>query len=154
MNNILLENYIKSFLNQNQINELHVFDFDMTLYDHDKESWINKVMLELKSSLQNPSIRVILCTARTNDVKYINSTEELLNQANMSLKDFDQCYFKSAYRKENAPTYKSHVLLDEVCANNNITTVKFWDDRQDTLQKVGEDLKSHNQNIQYVPVKC
>ena len=51
MNNILLENYIKSFLNQNQINELHVFDFDMTLYDHDKNSWIDHIMSELKSSL-------------------------------------------------------------------------------------------------------
>jgi len=113
MNNILLENYIKSFLEQNKINELHVFDFDMTLYNHDKESWVN-----------------------------------------MSLVDFDQCYFKPAYRKENTPDYKSHVILDEVCANNNILTVKFWDDREDTLQKTGTDLKSHNQNIQYIPVKC
>lgn len=154
MNNILLENYIKSFLNQNQINELHIFDFDMTLYDHDKEAWIDHVMIELKKSLINPQIRVILCTARTNETEYISDTESLLNQANMSLKDFDQCYFKSAYRKENAPTYKSHVILDEVCANNNITIVKFWDDRQDTLQKAGADLKNHNPNIQYVPVKC
>ena len=154
MNNILLENYIKSFLNQNQINELHVFDFDMTLYDHDKNSWIDQTMSELKASLKNPQIRVILCTARTNGVEYINATEILLNQANMSLNDFDQCYFKSSYRKENAPTYKSHVILDEVCANNNITTVKFWDDRQDTLNKAGEDLKRHRQNIQYIPVKC
>ena len=154
MNNILLENYIKSFLTQSQINALHVYDFDMTLYDHDNELWISHVISDLKKSIENPHVRVILCTARTNDIEYIKSTEELLNQNNMSLNDFDQCYFKSMYRKEDAPTYKSHVVLDEVCANNNIVTVKFWDDREDTLQKTGLDLKNHNQSILYIPVKC
>jgi len=154
MNYILLENYIKSMLKNNKINSLHVFDFDMTLYNHDTESWIDKVILELKSSLEDPQTRVILCTARTNNIEYINSTEKLLNQINMSLENFDQCYFKSAYRKESAPTYKSHVILNEICANNYITSVKFWDDREDTLQKVENDLKNHNQNIQYIPVKC
>ena len=154
MNNILLENYIKSFLKQNQINSLHIFDFDMTLYDHDKESWIEHVILDLKESLENPQTRVILCTARTNGVEYIEATEKLLKQNNMSLNNFDQCYFKSTYRKESVPIYKSHVVLDEVCANNDILTVKFWDDREDTLQKVGIDLKNHNQSIEYIPVKC
>ena len=79
MNNILLENYIKSIIEENQINELHVFDFDMTLYDHDKESWILKTIRQLKKSLKNPQIRVILCTARTNQHKYIIETESLLN---------------------------------------------------------------------------
>ena len=154
MNNILLENYIKFVLEKNQINSLHVFDFDMTLYDHNQESWIKHVILALKDSLKNPQVRVILCTARTNDTKYIEDTEKLLNQNNMSLNQFDQCYFKSMYRKENAPTYKSHIILDEICANNNITTVKFWEDREDTLQKVGADLKNHDQSIKYIPVKC
>lgn len=152
--NILLENYIKSVLQQHQINALHIYDFDMTLYDHDKESWIDHVILDLKKSLSDPQVRVILCTARTNDIAHIQATEKLLNQNNMTLRDFDQCYFKSAYRKENAPTYKSHVVLDEICANSNILKVKFWDDREDTLQKTGDDLKNHNQNIEYVPVKC
>ena len=154
MNNILLENYIKCFLQKSQVNTLHVFDFDMTLYNHDNESWISQVIEDLKESLSNPNIRVILCTARTNNADQINSTEILLNQINMSLTDFDQCYFKHQYRKENTPLYKSNVILDEVCANSNIITVKFWDDREDTLRKVEEDLKSHNKNIEYIPVKC
>ena len=154
MNNILLENYIKSILKQNQINSLHVFDFDMTLYNHDTENWIEKVVLDLKKSLSDPKVRVILCTARTNANEYIKKTESLLNQNGMSLNDFDQCYFKSAYRKENAPTYKSHVVLDEVCANSNITFVKFWDDREDTLAKTGIDLRKHDKNIKYISIKC
>ena len=154
MNNILLENYIKSILNQNQINSLHVFDFDMTLYDHDKEDWIQNIIAELRNSLSDPKVRVILCTARTNKAEYITSTEELLNQNNMSLNDFDQCYFKSAYRKENTPTYKSHVILDEICANDNIIYVKFWDDRADTLEQAKIDLEKHDSNIEYTPVKC
>jgi len=154
MNNILLENYIKSIIEENQINELHVFDFDMTLYDHDKESWILKTIRQLKDSLQNPQIRVILCTARTNKHRYILETESLLNKNNMSLKDFDECYFKSSHRKEKTPIYKSNVILDEVTSNYNIKKVMFWDDRADTLNQVENDLKSFDDKIQYTAVKC
>jgi hypothetical protein len=154
MSNLLLENYVKCIIKKEPINTLHIYDFDMTLYDHDKEDWIRNIVAELQNSLNDPQTRVILCTARTNKAEYIMSTEELLNQNNMSLNDFDQCYFKSAYRKEKAPTYKSHVILDEICANDNITYVKFWDDREDTLEQVRIDLLSHDRNIVYTPVKC
>lgn len=154
MNNILLENYIKSILDQNKINSLHVFDFDMTLYNHEKKDWIQKVVKQLKKSLQSPKVRVILCTARTNKPEYILDTENLLNQNNMSLKDFDYCYFKSANRKEKTPRYKSNVILDEICANDNITIVKFWDDRKDTLDQVKVDIEKYNNKIEYIPVKC
>jgi hypothetical protein len=126
----------------------------MTLYDHDKEDWIKKVVLELQISLQDPTIRVILCTARSNEDEHIKKTELLLKQNDLSLEDFDFCYFKSINRKESTPVYKSNVILDEVCANNNIETVKFWDDREDTLQRVASDLKTYNKNINYIPVKC
>ena len=154
MNNILLENYIKSIIEENQINELHVFDFDMTLYDHDKESWILKTIRQLKKSLKNPQIRVILCTARTNKHKYILETERLLNKNNMSLKDFDECYFKSYHRKEKVPAYKSCVILDELYANNSIKTVKFWDDREDSLEQVEKNIKNYNKDIIYTSIKC
>ena len=154
MNNILLENYIKSIIEENQINELHVFDFDMTLYDHDKKDWIQKIINNLKISLNNPKVRVVLCTARTRDNKTIIKTEFLLNKNNMSLVDFDECYFKSAFRKQKVPEYKSEVILDEVSSNNNILKVKFWDDRQDTLEKVEKDLKSFNKKIIYKAIKC
>lgn len=154
MSNLLLENYIKYIIKKEPINKLHIFDFDMTLYDHEKEDWIKKIVIELQKSLKDPQTRVILCTARTNKTEFITSTEKLLNQNNMSLNDFDQCYFKSAYRKERAPVYKSHVILDEVCANDNIAYVKFWDDRGDTLEQVRIDLEKHDSNIEYTPVKC
>ena len=154
MHNILLENYIKSILSQNQINSLHVFDFDMTLYDHKKKDWMQNIVSELQNSLNNPQVRVILCTARTNKEKYILDTESLLNQNNMSLKDFDQCYFKSANRKERTPIYKSNVILDEICANDNITFVKFWDDRKDTLEQTRIDLEKYSKKIIYTPIRC
>lgn len=154
MNYLLLENYIKSVLDQNQIKNLHVFDFDMTLYDYDKEVWIKKVVSELQKSLQDPDVRVVLCTARSNEDKHIKETESILRKNNMSLKDFDYCYFKSTNRKESTPNYKSNVILDEVCANNNIKTVKFWDDREDTLEQVRKDLENYNPNIIYIPIKC
>ena len=72
----------------------------------------------------------------------------------MSLIDFDECYFKSAYRKEKTPIYKSNVILDEVTANYNIIKVMFWDDRSDTLNQVKDDLGAFDKNIQYIPVKC
>jgi len=154
MNYLLLENYIKTILDQNQIKNLHVFDFDMTLYDHDKEDWIKNVVLELQNSLQDPTVRVVLCTARSNEDDHIKETESLLRQNNMTLEDFDHCYFKSTNREESTPSYKSNVILDEVCANRNIKVVKFWDDREDTLQKVKTDLALHDKNISYIPVKC
>tara|TARA_B100000085_G_scaffold157135_1_gene142706 strand:- start:7244 stop:7708 length:465 start_codon:yes stop_codon:yes gene_type:complete len=154
MSNLLLENYIKYIIKNEPINTLHIYDFDMTLYDHEKEDWIMNIVAELQNSLKDPQTRVILCTARTNKTEHIMSTEELLNQNNMSLNDFDQCYFKSEYRKEKAPIYKSHVILDEICANDNIAYVKFWDDREDTLEQVRIDLERHNSNIEYTPVKC
>ena len=154
MSNILLENYIKAIIEENVINELHVFDFDMTLYSHANKDWIQKTLNELKNSLSNTKVRVVLCTARSNNSEYILSTEKLLNQIGMSLNNFDYCYFKSVNRKENAPTYKSCVILDEVCANNQIKTVKFWDDRQDSLDLTGSKLKKYNNKINYLPVKC
>ena len=154
MSNILLENYIKAIIEENIIDELHVFDFDMTLYSHTKKDWIQKTLNKLKDSLANPKARVILCTARSNSSEYILSTEKLLNQVGMSLNNFDYCYFKSVNRKENAPTYKSCVILDEVCANNQIKTVAFWDDRQDSLDITGDKLKKYDNKIKYHSFKC
>lgn len=154
MNYLLLENYIKSIIAKIDIDELHVFDFDMTLYDNNKENWIQEVINQLKQSLANPKIRVILCTARLNEEQCILETEELLRDTNLSLLDFDDCYFKSINKKERTPYYKSNVILDEVCANKNILTVKFWDDRADTLEQVRKDLENYNPDIIYIPVKC
>lgn len=154
MSYLLLENYIKSIIEKNKIKELHVFDFDMTLYDNDKEEGIKEIIRQLKISLKNPNVRVILCTARSNEEKYILETEELLQQNDLCLLDFDDCYFKSINRKEKTPDYKSNVILDEVCSNSNIIKVKFWDDREDTLEKVENDLKKYNSKIEYVAIKC
>ena len=73
---------MKYIIKKEPINTLHIYDFDMTLYDHEKEDLIRNIVAELKNSLSNPQIRVILCTARTNKSEYIMSTEKLLNQNN------------------------------------------------------------------------
>lgn len=152
MSYLLLENYIKSIIEKNKIKELHVFDFDMTLYNHNKKDWFEDVMLNLKKSLKDPSVRVILCTAREKSENFILKTEKLLSTRKMSLEDFNECYFKSIHRKEKTPIYKSNVILDEVSSNTNIVKVKFWDDREDTLNQVKKDLKKYNENIIYIPV--
>jgi len=154
MNYLLLENYIKNVLKENNINELYVFDFDMTLYNHETESWIEETISHLEKGLQSPNIRVILCTARSNKEEHISSTEKLLNQRNLSLENFDHCYFKSISRKEKTPEYKSNVILDEITANESIVKVKFWDDRDDTLDRVKEDIRKYNIDIEYIAVKC
>ena len=71
MSNLLLENYIKYIIKKEPINTLHIYDFDMTLYDHKKEGWIKNIVAELQNSLGYPQTRVILCTARTNKAEYI-----------------------------------------------------------------------------------
>ena len=154
MSILLLENYIKNIIEEKSISTLHVFDFDMTLYDSYKKSWLDKTLNQLKNSFDSPEIRTILCTARSKESMYIIETEKILNQNNMSLLDFDECYFKSTNRKEKVPAYKSCVILDELYANNSIKTVKFWDDREDSLEQVEKDIKNYSKDITYTPVKC
>ena len=154
MSILILENYIKSIIEENQINTLHVYDFDMTLYNHNKKNWFDEVLNELNNSLSNPKIRTILCTARSKNADYIFKTESMLKKKGMSLLDFDECYFKSDNRKEKVSIYKSCVILDEICSNSNLINVKFWDDRKETLDQVKVDLENHERIIEYTPIKC
>ena len=97
----------------------------------------------------------------TSDInQYLEYIQQVRNLSINTVKSYSRdleklsSYFKSINRKQNTPDYKSNVILDEVCANNSIETVKFWDDREDTLRKVESDLKSYNKDIMYIPVKC
>mgnify|MGYP001337519083 CR=1 FL=1 len=154
MSILLLENYIKNIIEEKPISALHVFDFDMTLYDSYKKRWLDKTLSQLKKSFDTPEVRTILCTARSKESSYIIETEKILNQNNMSLLDFDECYFKSVNRKEKVSVYKSNVILDELKSNRLIEIVKFWDDKTDSLMQTKKDIKSYNKDIVYIPVKC
>ena len=147
----LLESYIENVLKENEVNTLSVFDFDMTLYNHDTQDWITDTIKQLKQSINNPKERVVLCTARDNNQNLILNTENLLTSAGLSLNDFDDVYFKSTHRKESTPDYKSNVILDELNANKNIFIVKFWEDRKDTLDKTEKEIKKYNKNIKFFP---
>ena len=159
MNKKNIKKYINYIIKENlQITKqkLYVFDFDMTLYNPHKKVWNELVLDKLYKSISDKSIRVILCTARTSNKEYLNKTEEILNTKEISLFNndyqytFDNYYFKSEFRKENVPKYKSFVILDEV-SMSNINEVKFWDDRDDTLLEVEKVLS--DLNVEYEGIK-
>ena len=82
MSSIDIKNYVKYIITENTINtkeKLYVFDFDMTLYNHDKKTWNEEILNELYEAFENQEIRVILCTARISTNELINNTENILN---------------------------------------------------------------------------
>ena len=158
MSIFLLEEYIKKIIKEekNSTTILHVFDFDMTLYDPNKEEWINEVLEELYRSINNPSIRTILCTARSDKNSIIKDTELILNEKGISLfneseyeNTFDKYYFKPESERISVPKYKSNVITQEALSNG-VDVVKFWDDRKDSLKEAEKSLSDYR--IEYYQV--
>ena len=160
MHNKILKNYINYIIKENleSTNQnLYVFDFDMTLYNSDKETWNEEILNSLYKAIEDSNTRVILCTARTSNNEIISNTESILNTKEISLFNdnqyqysFDNYYFKSELRKEGVPKYKAFTISDEA-SMFNVNIVKFWDDREDTLletEKVLSDL-----NVEYEGIK-
>ena len=162
MSSILLKKIISNIIKENLENtkkKLHVFDFDMTLYNTDNKTWNEEVLNNLYNSIEDENTRVILCTARLLDDETIDITEELLNTKEISLFSnsqyqyiFNDYYFKPKSKNDNAPKYKAFVISDEV-SMFNIDEVKFWDDREDTLKQVEKELKDLEVNYQGIKPK-
>lgn len=135
----LLENYIKSVLKDNLNFELHVYDFDHTLYDPDSESWNENIVNSLEKSLKDKKTITILCTARPKNKDLINKTNELLRKKEISLKNFNRYYFMTN-DFSSVPEYKFNCIQSEINKNNKINKVIFWDDREDTLFYVKNNI--------------
>jgi len=141
--NYLLEKYIYTIINEEKLitKELHVFDFDMTLYNPNEKEWIEEVVREAKKSIDSKNNITVLCTARTNTEELTSETIQLLSSKEIV---FDHYCFKPEKRKMSTPEYKAKAVENLLNKYKDLSSVYFWDDRQDNLNAVEKVVNSTN----------
>lgn len=141
--NYLLEKYIYTIINEEKLitKELHIFDFDMTLYNPNEEKWIEEVVEEAKKAIDSKNNITVLCTARTNTKKLTSETVQLLSSKGIV---FDHYCFKPEKRKMSTPKYKAEAVENLLNKYKDLSSVYFWDDRQDNLDAVEKVVNSSN----------
>ena len=141
--NYLLEKYIYTIINEEKLitKELHIFDFDMTLYNPNKKEWIEEIVQEAKKVINNKNNITVLCTARTNTKEITSETISLLTDNGLV---FNHYCFKPEKRKMSTPKYKAEAVENLLNKYKDLSSVCFWDDRQDNLDAVGEAVSSKN----------
>ena len=144
----LLENYIINIITENEIikKELHIFDFDMTLYDPYKKEWLENVVEEARKQMEKNNSITALCTARTEEKETVFNTTMLLEDKALK---FDYYSFKPANIKMSAPFYKYKSVKNIIKNINELSLISFWDDRQDNLDAVNILAKENNINYIY-----
>ena len=144
----LLENYIINIIKENETikKELHIFDFDMTLYDPHKKMWLENVVEEARRQMQKNNSITALCTARTKEKSIIFNTIKLLEDKELK---FDYYSFKPANIKMSAPFYKYKSVNNIIKNIEDLYLLSFWDDRQDNLDAVSISAKENNINYIY-----
>tara|TARA_Y100001937_G_C7027204_1_gene288342 strand:+ start:338 stop:805 length:468 start_codon:yes stop_codon:yes gene_type:complete len=148
---ILLKSYIKQVLKENKIKitKLHVFDFDSTLYNSEDNSWIDSIVKDAKNSIKDKNTLAILCTARPSNTKMVLKTSDLLYNKGIY---FKYKFFKTSNFDKGTPAYKSEVIKTILKKYPDVTELKFWEDRKDTLYKVEDLIDKKFKNINYFPV--
>ena len=144
----LLENYIINIIKENETikKELHIFDFDMTLYDPHKKVWLENVVEEARKQIQRSNSITALCTARTKEKETVFNTTKLLEEKGL---EFDYYSFKPTNIKMSAPFYKYKSVNNIINNIDDLSLISFWDDRQDNLDAVSISAKENNINYIY-----
>ena len=149
-----------------QITELHVYDFDGTLFkspappvDWDKgmgawysapgsllppcvpanpgnEWWYENVVESAKQSISDPSVLAVMMTGRSNNTGLRYRIAELLNNKNL---DFTAVYLKEGV--EDTAVYKSIMLEKLLKKFPSIQSVHMWDDRHHHFESFENTVK-------------
>jgi hypothetical protein len=157
--------------------ELHVYDFDGTLFDsplppddwskgmgtwfespgsllppcvpeHPGSEWWNgDVVASAKQSIANPNVFAIMMTGRTNQVGLRYRIAELLDSAGL---DFDAVYLKKGFT--STPDFKAHMLGKILRRFPDISLVKIWDDRHNHLPIFSEVIEGMGISVETYPV--
>jgi len=157
--------------------ELHVYDFDGTLFgsplppdgwpkgmgtwfespgsllppcvpEHPGSEWWNSnVVASAKQSIANPNVLAIMMTGRTNRVGLRYRIAELLDSAGL---DFDAVYLKEGFT--STPDFKAHMLGKILRRFPDISLVKMWDDRHNHFPIFSETVKNMGVSIETYPV--
>jgi tRNA nucleotidyltransferase (CCA-adding enzyme) len=143
--------------------ELHIFDFDGTIFKspkppngdwYDPKSlqnigdldslYISKTVEDIKASIENPNIYVVVMTGRNLDVRY--EVENLLLRADIVPDEL----ITNDEEEDPVEKYKCRYIEDLLNNFNNVQVVHMWEDNLDGLKvyekcarKLGVDFVAH-----------
>ena len=151
--------------------ELHVYDFDGTLYDsprlrkdrpdwwfssrslagygapgHDKK-WILGGVMEARRSIRAPWVRTALLTGRPKHAEMMAVIKKMLSGAKLP---FNYVQLKPLIPPRAMGAYKSMMVSEWLRAEPTITKVVFYDDLQSNLDAVGS--AASRAGVRYHPV--
>jgi hypothetical protein len=154
--------------------EIHVYDFDGTLYNSPKmplarpdwwfsskslrgwkapgydHRWILPLVQEARRSAQAPWAKTALLTGRPLHGEMEATLKRMLSSAGIR---FDIIQLKPLLPIQPTPRYKAHKLIDWVTDYPTVGKVVFYDDLDENLDAVGHALNYYS-DMTYVPVKA
>lgn len=138
----LLVEYIKEKAIQSKNKELHVYDFDHTLYKEDSKTWIEETVSAARNSISHKNTISIICTAREK-----NQKEDLHKHLLTKNLKFDDVFMYN--KKEPVSIYKSNVVEKIINSSNfKITNIVLWEDNEENISEI-EKLAS----LREIPVQ-
>ena len=130
------------------INNLHIYDFDETLFKNDTQEWNENIVDLAKNSKARVNTLSVLCTARSNNHNVVRQTKDLLMTKNLY---FDKYIFKPESANLHNAIYKEIYIARILDLNKSIKSVFFWDDCEINLDFVG--MMVEKRGIIFHPVK-
>ena len=151
--------------------ELHVYDFDGTLYDSPRlrrdrpdwwfsakslagygapgrdGKWILDTVVEARRSIRAPWVRTALLTGRPKHREMVKVIKRMLSSARLP---FNRIQLKPLVPPGNTPKYKAEKVYEWLQAEPSITKVVFYDDLQENLDAV--EMAATLAGVKYQPV--
>lgn len=144
--------------------ELHVYDFDGTLYNSPKPPkpdpswwlfvkslgktgapgfdvrWNVPMVIQARRSIQDPCAETILLTARPDYNAMRQKVETMLDDASL---DFRRVWLKPPFLVQPTPAYKATIVESYLIQDPEFTKVVFYDDDPNNLDAVGRVTQRH-----------
>jgi len=132
------------------IEQIHVFDFDDTLFDtFNTETFIDEICNVAKSSIDNPTVATALCTARRGEKETVIRTKSLLKNKGLV---FDYHIFKPEDFDYENYVFKELYISKLIDKFPSAAVLAFWDDCDLNLNHVKTSVTE--KGLSYIPIKC
>ena len=141
------------------MSELHVYDFDMTLYQSPISiipsgwlyvrsldgaggpgfdlRWNMDILIKARRSAQSPWVHAILVTGRPDYREMRDKIESMLFNAGL---DFEEVHLKPLSMNCSTPEYKAEVVSDFVDSDPAISQVVVYDDLEENHQAIAQAM--------------
>jgi hypothetical protein len=164
MSRIIVAGRVYRMESQFEGTELHVFDFDGTLFKSPEKPswwphrswwsnaesllppcvpeepsaswWVSDVVSQAKKSIRSDEAYTLMLTARVQDA-FDDRITDLLHQKDLL---FDELRFKHAAH-ENTPKYKARHIRSVADKFPELTEIHIWDDSPNNLETVQQELE-------------